>query len=60
MISTEAGVIDRVTAALNYGFLGNRESITPSINGKLSEYHAAVGLAELDCWPAKNVAIKIL
>lgn len=37
--------------ALNFGFLGSRESQAPSINGKMSEYHAAVGLAHLDRWP---------
>ena len=40
--------------ALNFGFFGSRESIGPSINGKLSEYHAAVGLADLDGWPEKR------
>jgi dTDP-4-amino-4,6-dideoxygalactose transaminase len=28
--------------------------VGPSLNGKLSEYHAAIGLAELDGWPEKR------
>lgn len=44
----------RVSRALNFGFFDSRDSIGPSINGKLSEYHAAVGLAGLDGWPGKR------
>jgi dTDP-4-amino-4,6-dideoxygalactose transaminase len=40
--------------ALNFGFFGSREAQTAGTNGKMSEYHAAVGLAELDEWPAKR------
>ena len=47
-------VAARVTRALNFGFYESRESIGPSINGKLSEYHAAVGLADLDGWDEKR------
>lgn len=43
----------RVTRTLNFGFFESRQSEGPSINGKLSEYHAAVGLAELDTWSEK-------
>ncbi|WP_373502081.1 DegT/DnrJ/EryC1/StrS family aminotransferase [Aestuariivirga sp.] len=43
-----------VTRALNFGFFESRESVGPSINGKLSEYHAAVGLADLDSWEEKR------
>ncbi len=53
VVSTDAELIARVTQALNYGFRVRRESETPSLNGKMSEYHAAVGLAELDGWAAK-------
>lgn len=35
----------------NYGFSGARSSSRTGTNGKLSEYHAAVGLASLDEWP---------
>ena len=46
----------RIGQALNFGFSGSRESRAPSTNGKMSEYHAAVGLAELDGWPVKSAA----
>jgi dTDP-4-amino-4,6-dideoxygalactose transaminase len=52
--STETGVVEQIGQALNFGFWGSRDSATPSLNGKLSEYHAAVGLAELDGWSMKR------
>jgi dTDP-4-amino-4,6-dideoxygalactose transaminase len=54
--STETGVVEQIGSALNFGFSGGRDSATPSLNGKLSEYHAAVGLAELDGWNARKEA----
>ena len=48
----------RIGQALNFGFSGSRESRAPSTNGKMSEYHAAVGLAELDGWPVKSAALR--
>jgi dTDP-4-amino-4,6-dideoxygalactose transaminase len=48
---SDAKIGERVTQALNFGFRVGRDSEIPHINGKLSEYHAAVGLAALDCWP---------
>lgn len=39
---------------LNFGFSGSRNSEVPGINGKMSEYVAAIGLAELDHWEAKR------
>lgn len=47
-----------VHAALNFGFAGVREASGPGFNGKMSEYHAAVGLAELDGWPAKRASLR--
>jgi dTDP-4-amino-4,6-dideoxygalactose transaminase len=44
----------RCMQALNFGFMGVRESRSAGTNGKMSEYHAAVALAELDGWPAKR------
>ncbi len=35
---------------INFGFLGSRDSVTLATNAKLSEFHAAVGLAVLDNW----------
>ena len=43
----------KVAQALNFGFNGERESVSSGLNGKLSEYHAAVGLATLDLWKEK-------
>ncbi len=40
--------------ALNFGYDADRLSKRASINGKMSEYHAAVGLAELDGWEVKR------
>jgi dTDP-4-amino-4,6-dideoxygalactose transaminase len=51
--STSVPLIRKVTQTLNFGFEDTREAKTPSVNGKLSEYHAAVGLAELDAWNGK-------
>lgn len=44
--------------ALNFGFLMSRESRGHSFNGKMSEYHAAVGLASLDDWPLRLGALQ--
>lgn len=38
----------------NYGYCPDRTIPFPGINAKMSEYHAAVGLAELDWWPEKR------
>ena len=44
--------------ALNFGFYEGRDAVTASTNGKMSEYHAAIGLAELDGWPAKRARLE--
>jgi dTDP-4-amino-4,6-dideoxygalactose transaminase len=40
----------RVLRAQNFGILGERECKASGANGRMSEYHAAVGLAALDGW----------
>ena len=45
-----------VARAINFGFYGTRESKSPSFNGKMSEFHAAVGNASLDGWDETLVA----
>jgi len=45
-----------VAGSINFGFLGTRESKSPSLNGKMSEFHAAVGHASLDAWDETVVA----
>jgi len=54
VITTDATLAVSVIRSLNFGFYEDRESRSASTNGKMSEYHAAVGLAELDAWPAKQ------
>jgi dTDP-4-amino-4,6-dideoxygalactose transaminase len=54
VITTDAQLSASVTRSLNFGFFEDRESRAASTNGKMSEYHAAVGLAELDGWQAKH------
>jgi dTDP-4-amino-4,6-dideoxygalactose transaminase len=58
IISTDPALAARITSALNFGFFNIRDSAVPSINGKLSEFHAAVGLAALDCWDEKDAALR--
>ena len=58
VVCTDRNVLEAVRAALNFGFMGRRECTTAGTNGKMSEYHAAVGEVgqEMDHWPAKKAA----
>lgn len=56
--SRDVDLIQRTVQTLNFGFHGARDSRVPSINGKMSEYHAAVGLAEDDGWAQKSSALQ--
>jgi dTDP-4-amino-4,6-dideoxygalactose transaminase len=56
VVSSKPAIAERVFQALNFGFLGSRDSALLSLNGKMSEYAAAVGLAELDGWREKRNA----
>ncbi len=56
VVSTDPRVLLKVAQTLNLGFAGSRDCGIDSFNGKLSEYHAAVGLAELDGWKLKRDA----
>lgn len=47
-------MVTYVRKAANFGILPDRRVIVPGINGKMSEYHAAVGLAGLDRWPEQR------
>lgn len=53
MATRASRLAHRAEQALNFGVEIDRDCAMPSTNGKVSEYHAAVGLAELDAWPAK-------
>lgn len=51
VVSTNADFAREIQKRSNFGFWNSRESKVRSLNGKLSEYTAAVGLAALDTWP---------
>ena len=53
--STDKGLIQRIRETTTYGFRGNRDSLFPATNAKLSEYAAAVGMASLDAWPSTRL-----
>jgi dTDP-4-amino-4,6-dideoxygalactose transaminase len=55
VVCADRDLVLRIAWALNFGFQGVRDSSLPSTNGKLSEYHAAVALASLDGWAARQV-----
>ena len=50
VVGTDAGFIQELQKRANFGFWGSRQSTVRSLNGKMSEYGAAVGLAALDQW----------
>lgn len=58
LIAGRPALLEAALRCLNFGFLGSRDSYAPSINGKMSEYHAAVGLAGLDRWPQHLAALQ--
>lgn len=55
ILCSDAELSKNCRRALNFGFFFDREARTSGTNGKMSEYHAAVGLAELDEWPQKRL-----
>jgi dTDP-4-amino-4,6-dideoxygalactose transaminase len=57
VVATDPKLVHNAMQALNFGFSGDRNSRVASINGKLSEYHAAIGLAEFDGWETKRQAL---
>jgi dTDP-4-amino-4,6-dideoxygalactose transaminase len=58
ILCRDPGLARAAVAALNFGFDGVRETTGPGLNGRMSEYHAAVGLAELDGWAVKRAALR--
>jgi dTDP-4-amino-4,6-dideoxygalactose transaminase len=58
VITTDKELAMRTAEAMNFGFHDSRESRCASVNGKMSEYHAAVGLAELHGWQEKLAALQ--
>ncbi len=57
VVTRDADLAMRSARAINFGFFGARDCESANINGKMSEYHAAVGLAELDGWHEKSRAL---
>ncbi len=55
IFSTCADFLTRCRRAINHGFWGKRQVACDNTNGKMSEYHASVALAELDRWETKTV-----
>lgn len=54
--TSDVELAERSAMALNFGLNGSRDCRMASTNGKMSEYHAAVGLAEFDGWSEKRRA----
>jgi dTDP-4-amino-4,6-dideoxygalactose transaminase len=54
--STDARLIAKLRSFSSFGFQGTRDAMFPGTNAKMSEYHAAVGLAALDHWPQTRAA----
>jgi dTDP-4-amino-4,6-dideoxygalactose transaminase len=60
VIWSDVEALGRVVSSLNFGFRQSRASEASGTNGKMSEYHAAVGLAALDEWEAKAAANRVV
>jgi dTDP-4-amino-4,6-dideoxygalactose transaminase len=60
VLSRDAALVREIRTRSSFGFDGSREARMPAMNAKLSEYHAAVGLAALDEWPAARTAWYVL
>jgi dTDP-4-amino-4,6-dideoxygalactose transaminase len=57
ILSTDDELVTRARQICNFGVWGPPAGQVLGYNGKLSEYHAAVGLAALDDWPTRRAAI---
>lgn len=54
VLSQDKDLIQRVREIVNHGLTLERAAPRAGINGKMSEYHAAIGHAELDNWAWKR------
>lgn len=50
VISADESLIEHIRGISNFGFDQQRKALYLGTNAKLSEYHAAVGLASIDRW----------
>jgi dTDP-4-amino-4,6-dideoxygalactose transaminase len=51
VVSRDPDIVGEIMTRANFGFRGARRADTAGMNGKLSEYAAAVALASFDLWP---------
>jgi dTDP-4-amino-4,6-dideoxygalactose transaminase len=58
--SSDSALIEQIGRVLNFGFADTRETTITGTNGKLSEYHAAIGLASLDGWADMQRSVKLV
>ena len=54
LFTTDTEFLEKVRRLTNFGFTPDRRIEYTGLNCKFSEYHAAVGLAELDGWSVKR------
>ncbi|GHD51195.1 hypothetical protein GCM10017083_25340 [Thalassobaculum fulvum] len=54
VFSADAGHIEAIQGLANFGLRGSRLASVVGMNGKISEYACAVGLAALDQWPQRR------
>ena len=57
VISSDDEIMLRLRRLSNFGIWGRPEGTIVGFNGKMSEYHAAVGLAALDGWAERRAAL---
>jgi dTDP-4-amino-4,6-dideoxygalactose transaminase len=57
--SRDVDLLQRIQSYLAFGFYGSRDARVLGLNGKMSEYHAAVGLAALDEWAQVRAALMV-
>ena len=57
VVSRDTRLVRSISARANFGFFEERRADVAGLNGKLSEYSAAVGLASLDAWPKSRAAL---
>lgn len=50
VVSTRSELIEDIRRRMNFGFHARREAEVAALNAKMSEYHAAVGLAGIAEW----------
>lgn len=60
LLSSDRHFIQVAEQYANFGFYAAAEAMVPGINGKVSEYAAAIGLAALEEWPARRAQLMAL